>query len=104
MKSKAAFFIPIFFSLWVMFSNVLLFFFSDSLHPVLTNILSIAYFIFIPLNPVLGPLGLVEGQMITGPTPLGILVGCLIYGLILFGIVSLIVRIKNPSKSKNLEG
>lgn len=82
------------FCLWVALSNLLLYFFGKSLPVFVTNLLSIAYFIFIPLTPVLRPLGLVEGQLITGPTVLGLVFGCLIYTGILFGIVRLIGGIK----------
>lgn len=85
------------FCFWVALSNLSLFLFGDSLPVLVTNLLSVAYFIFIPLVPIFKPLGLVEGQMFVGPTPLGLVFGTFIYGVILFGILSLIVgRKKSP--------
>lgn len=55
------------------------------LEPVLAVMAAPLLFIFRPLYPLLRPLGLVEGEWMQGPKPLGVLLGACLYGLILWG-------------------
>ena len=47
--------------------------------------------IYYPLYPLLKPLGMVEGEWLAGPTPLGIVFGALVYGAVLWGAVRLLL-------------
>jgi hypothetical protein len=88
------------FCFWIALSNFTLLWSGYSrtrLPNFLTNVLSLGYFIFFPLNPLFEVLGLLEGEMIRGPTPLGVVIGCFIYAGILFGIVAIFEK-KNPPK------
>ena len=76
----------IIFSSWILFSNLFLFLFGKYLPVAVTNFLSIAYYIFIPIVPLLKPIGLTEGGHFEGPTMFGVLLGTILYSLVFFAI------------------
>jgi len=52
-------------------------------------------FAFYPIYPALDLLGLLEGEWWAIPTPLGFVVGTVVYGILLFSIGKLILFFKN---------
>jgi len=93
MKKNLERIVPAVFSGYIFLSLLVLSLLGKFLPVVITNILSISYFIFIPLGPILRPLGMWEGEIWSGPTIPGLILGVIIYDLILFVIFKVLASL-----------
>ncbi len=74
---------------------------ATPLEPLLVMLTAPLLIVFWPLYPVLKPLGLLEGEWMSGPKPAGVVLGAVCYSLILWLALRIFWPEENPKSGQD---